>query len=105
MGGVLEDEGEAEDEAAEKEHEAEKDELEADFKVLDADGNGKLSVEELKAWESGEHDTQKAMNSLIRLADKDGDLHVTAAELEAVRTQLDMYAAERLQAWAEHHEL
>ncbi|CAE8711257.1 unnamed protein product [Polarella glacialis] len=58
------------------------DEEQAEFKALDKDSSGKLDVEELKAWESGRHHTEDAMRQLIRHTDKDGDAHLTAAELD-----------------------
>lgn len=78
----------------------------ADFRTLDVDGDGLLSEAELLAWESGRFHTQMAMRSLFELADKDGDMHITADELaesrEVVATSDAQY---HLIEWAEHHEL
>ncbi|CAE8586498.1 unnamed protein product [Polarella glacialis] len=82
------------------------DEEQAEFKALDKDGSGKLDVEELKAWESGRHHTEDAMRQLIRHTDKDGDAHITAAELGDARESISgTDAAYHFLEWAEHHEL
>merc|ERR1712176_971857 len=77
-----------------------------DFKKMDVNGDGKLDVEELKAWESGRFHTEEAMKKLIEVADSDNDMHVTVAELEAAREQLVATDAHyHFMEWAEHHEL
>merc|ERR1711879_578342 len=61
------------------------DEEQADFNRLDLDGNGGLSLQELKAWESGGFHTEEAMRRLFELSDRDSDMMVTADELDAAR--------------------
>jgi len=78
----------------------------ADFMKLDKDGNGKLDLEEMKLWESGKFHTEEAMKKLFDIADKDSDMHVTAAELDAAREQIAGSDAQyHLMEWAEHFEL
>lgn len=90
----------------EGEHLAVTEEEKADFRMLDRDGDGVLDSEELKAWESGHFHTQLAMQKLFDLADKDGDMQVTADELSAAREQIAGSDAQyHLMEWAEHHEL
>lgn len=77
-----------------------------EFKSLDADGDGKLSVQELMAWESGVYHTKTAMAQLIATADKDSDGHITADELTGARESLSgTDAGYHVLEWAEHHEL
>eukprot|EP00933_Yihiella_yeosuensis_P011392 TRINITY_DN118684_c0_g1_i1.p1 TRINITY_DN118684_c0_g1~~TRINITY_DN118684_c0_g1_i1.p1 ORF type:complete len:268 (-),score=65.32 TRINITY_DN118684_c0_g1_i1:23-826(-) len=77
-----------------------------DFKALDLDSDGKLSLEELKRWESGLHHTDMAMQELFTIADKDADQRISAEEIESAATELAgrdvMY---HLLEWAEHSEL
>merc|ERR1712151_795594 len=61
------------------------DEEQADFKRLDADGNGKLNLIELKAWESGRFHTEEAMKKLFEIADKDNDMHISEEEVLSAR--------------------
>lgn len=82
------------------------DEEKADFGKLDTDNSGKLDLKELKVWESGRFHTEEAMKSLFELADRDSDMHVTAAELGAAREQIAGSDAQyHLMEWAEHYEL
>eukprot|EP00421_Protoceratium_reticulatum_P008281 CAMPEP_0168371800 /NCGR_PEP_ID=MMETSP0228-20121227/7956_1 /TAXON_ID=133427 /ORGANISM="Protoceratium reticulatum, Strain CCCM 535 (=CCMP 1889)" /LENGTH=280 /DNA_ID=CAMNT_0008384695 /DNA_START=53 /DNA_END=895 /DNA_ORIENTATION=+ len=75
-----------------------------EFKGLDKDGNGFLDLEELKSWESGSFHTEEAMKKLFEVADKDGDLHVTAEELsEASEEIANSDAHFHLMQWAEEH--
>ncbi|CAK9049664.1 Reticulocalbin-1 [Durusdinium trenchii] len=77
-----------------------------DFQKLDKDKNGMLSLEELRAWESGLFHTEAAMIRLIQIADKDGDMQATAQELEDAREELANSDAQyHLVEWAEHNEL
>merc|ERR1712032_27263 len=77
-----------------------------DFAKLDSDGNGFLSAEELRVWESGRFHLEEAMKSLFEMADSDSDMHVTADELDSVRQRVgDTDAHFHLVKWAEHHEL
>jgi len=81
-------------------------EEQADFRRLDQNGDGLLDVEELKAWESGFFHTEFAMKKLFEVTDRDGDMHVTAAELATAREQLAGSDAQyHLMEWAEHFEL
>lgn len=81
-------------------------EEEADFKKLDLDGSGRLDLEELKQWESGNFHTEEAMRKLFDIADKDGDMHVSAEELDQARKRIAGSDAQyHLMEWAEHHEL
>ena len=78
----------------------------ADFQKLDKDGNGFLSLEELRSWESGVFHTEAAMMKLLEIADKDGDMMATAEELEQAREELANSDAQyHLIEWAEHSEL
>merc|ERR1712110_888163 len=52
----------------------------ADFTKLDLDGDGAISQDELKPWESGRYHTEEAMKKLFEIVDKDNDKHVTADE-------------------------
>jgi len=77
-----------------------------DFKQLDTDGDGALSVEELKHWESGRFHTKEAMMKIFELADKNGDSHISAEELHHSREALAGSDAHyHFSEWAEHHEL
>eukprot|EP00930_Biecheleria_cincta_P039243 TRINITY_DN2699_c0_g1_i3.p1 TRINITY_DN2699_c0_g1~~TRINITY_DN2699_c0_g1_i3.p1 ORF type:complete len:309 (+),score=87.14 TRINITY_DN2699_c0_g1_i3:74-928(+) len=77
-----------------------------EFKSLDADGDGKLNLQEVMRWESGVHYTQTAMDNLIATADKNSDGHITADELTGARVLLPgTDAGYSLLEWAEHHEL
>jgi Ca2+-binding EF-hand superfamily protein len=81
-------------------------EEEADFKKLDANGDGFIETSEMKLWESGKFHTQQAMQKMFELADKDKDGHVTAQELENAREQIAGSDAQyHLMEWAEHNEL
>lgn len=78
----------------------------ADFEKLDQNGDGSLSVEELRAWESGTFHTEEAMKSLFEIADKDSDMHLTADEIAEARELVAASDAQyHLIEWAEHHEL
>lgn len=78
----------------------------ADFEKLDQNGDGSLSVEELRAWESGRFHTEEAMKSLFEIADKDSDMHLTADEIAEARELVAASDAQyHLIEWAEHHEL
>lgn len=81
-------------------------EEDADFRRLDLDGDGLLSATEIRSWESGKFHTEEALKKMIEVADKDNDLHVTAEELTAARSQIALSDAQyHLIEWAEHHEL
>lgn len=71
-----------------------------DFAALDKDGDMTIDLDELYPWESGEFHTRKAASELFRLADKDWDFHLTAAELIGARTRLpDTDASFQVNEW------
>lgn len=77
-----------------------------DFAKLDKDGDGSLSVDELKYWESGAFHLQDAMHKLFEVADENQDMHVSADELDKARERLASTDAHyHLVEWVEHHEL
>jgi len=93
-------------EAFEGEEMAISDEERTDFAKLDLDGNGKLSLDELKAWESGVFHTEEAMRGLFEIADEDRDSHLTASELDKARERIAATDAQyHLMEWAEQSEL
>lgn len=74
-----------------------------DFGKLDSDRDGQLSLDELRFWESGAYHTQEAMRKIFDLADKDGDMHVTADELALAREEISASDAQyHLIEWMEH---
>lgn len=78
----------------------------ADFEKLDLDKNGKLNLDEFKAWESGHFHTSDAMNSLFEVADEDKDDELTADEVDDARQMLaNSMASSQMQEWVEHYEL
>ena len=95
-----------EGDAVEYEELAISEEEQADFAKLDKSRDGFLDLEELKAWESGKFHTEQAMQKLFELADRDGDMYVTADELATAREHLaGSDAQHHLMVWAEHLEL
>jgi len=78
----------------------------SDFLNLDVDRNGFLDANEVKDWESGRYHTAVAIQTLIELADADGDTHVTADEMAAAKGEIPFSDAQyHILEWAEHHEL
>mmetsp|Transcript_4088 Transcript_4088/g.11623 ORF Transcript_4088/g.11623 Transcript_4088/m.11623 type:complete len:288 (+) Transcript_4088:75-938(+) len=78
----------------------------ADFRRLDADGDGGISVKELKAWESGHFHTDEVLMKMFQAVDKNRDNHITAAELAASTHDVSNSAAKgHLADWIKHHEL
>merc|ERR1712139_407479 len=76
------------------------------FVELDIDKSGTLSLEELKAWESGHFYDQQAMKKLFTIADKDNDKHVTTDELDFAKEHIIASDANYiLREWVERHEL
>jgi len=77
-----------------------------DFKSLDRNGNGKIDFEEAKAWESGRHDVEMAMEFLASHADTNKDGQVTVDEFVAARQGLETHSAGyHLEEWSAHLEL
>lgn len=56
-----------------------------DFARFDQDGDGYLNLEEVKMWEAGVFESKQMMNNLLDIADKDGDMHISADELVQAR--------------------
>lgn len=78
----------------------------ADFRGLDRDGDGKLSLPELLAWESGDFHAREALRSIVAAADGDGDGSLSAAELLAARESIAAGDAQHFfYDWAQHLEL
>lgn len=77
-----------------------------DFAKLDQNNDGTLDLKELTAWESGHFHTQEALKKMLEVADADGDMHITADELDAAREQIAGSDAQyHLLEWAEHNDL
>eukprot|EP00927_Polykrikos_kofoidii_P044919 TRINITY_DN38785_c0_g1_i1.p1 TRINITY_DN38785_c0_g1~~TRINITY_DN38785_c0_g1_i1.p1 ORF type:complete len:276 (+),score=56.46 TRINITY_DN38785_c0_g1_i1:77-904(+) len=78
----------------------------ADFKALDANSDGLISLEELRLWESGKFYTQRAMKRMFKVADRDANARLSADELANARDELYFEDAQyNLLQWAAHHEL
>merc|ERR1712039_1094297 len=93
---------EAQDDDSNWESEEEKEE----FRKLDKNGDGLLEAQELLAWESGKFHMSEAMTNLIKLADTDGDKHLTADELVKASTQIATSDAQfHLSEWIQANEL
>lgn len=70
------------------------------FAKLDKDHDGKLDVSEMKSWETGQYQTQEALQELLKVADKDKDGHMTVEELIQAREAIsDLEAHQHLAAW------
>jgi len=77
-----------------------------EFKNMDIDGNGFLSVQELKHWESGAFYLEEELQQVIKIADANGDQHVSADELEKAKSDmLGLSASYEFAKWAHHDEL
>lgn len=78
------------------------------FKQLDSDNSGSLTVQELKAWESGSYQAVAAAKKLFAKADENGDNILTKQEMAGVRQELaddqDYEPQMYLSQWAEQHE-
>jgi len=74
-----------------------------DFSKLDKNGDGKLSLDEVKAWESGRHFAEQALADVANTADTDKDGFITLEEFVAIKTShgSDYY----LHDWATQLEL
>lgn len=81
----------------------------AKFESLDSNKDGFIDINELREWETGAIHTKHAMERLIKLVDKDRDMHLTAEELASAGEHLSGHFMEEaryhLSEWAEHHEL
>merc|ERR1712113_894319 len=78
----------------------------SDFKVLDADSDGELDLEEFKVWESRKFHAIQAMHQMLEIADKDKSDHLSADELDNAKD--DIWATDAhyyLKEWVEHAEL
>jgi len=76
---------------------------EADFKNLDENKDGFISMDELRHWESGKFHTHSAMTKLFELVDKDSDSHMTADEMINAIDHLDGHEAHpHLLDWVFH---
>lgn len=79
-------------------------EAEWEFKKQDADGNGKLNLEELVHWESGAFHMTVDLEHLFAVADANKDSHITLAELSEHLKELEgSNIHEHLHEWLEHH--
>jgi len=78
----------------------------ADFALLDKDGDGVLNLDELGRWESGRFHTETTLKKFFEAADKDGDMHMTAAELVEGAGHMETTDSQmHFMQWANHHEL
>jgi len=76
------------------------DEDRADFTLLDKDENGFIDSKELGAWESGQHYSERTINLIFKLADKDGDKQLTVDEFTAAAEKfVGTEAHYHLQEW------
>merc|ERR1711924_279603 len=81
-------------------------ELKEDFSGLDQDGDGQLSLAELKPWTDGSFTMKKMLGPVIIIADQDNDHHVTVEELRQAGDAGKISSAVELQLkqWALHEE-
>eukprot|EP00927_Polykrikos_kofoidii_P012268 TRINITY_DN15278_c0_g1_i1.p1 TRINITY_DN15278_c0_g1~~TRINITY_DN15278_c0_g1_i1.p1 ORF type:complete len:289 (+),score=56.80 TRINITY_DN15278_c0_g1_i1:37-903(+) len=78
----------------------------SDFQLVDTNNDGHLSLEEVRAWESGEFFMDEAIKGMMDVADADRDKRLTADELaNAVNEIHGSYAESFLLDWVQHHEL
>lgn len=76
------------------------------FASVDADSSGKLSLQEVMAWESGSHHVDETVDHLFSHADGDDDNFLSKEELEGARESLANSAVtSEMLSWAEHHDL
>jgi len=76
-----------------------------EFELVDKDGNGKIDLKELLVWESGQFYAHANIEKFMRLADTNGDQHVTVEELHAAHEKGGNPAEIYFEEMAEHHEL
>eukprot|EP00927_Polykrikos_kofoidii_P063334 TRINITY_DN58145_c0_g1_i1.p1 TRINITY_DN58145_c0_g1~~TRINITY_DN58145_c0_g1_i1.p1 ORF type:complete len:289 (-),score=67.81 TRINITY_DN58145_c0_g1_i1:58-861(-) len=77
----------------------------SDFKILDADMDDLLSIDEFRVWEIGHFQMREAMEDLFKIADKDKDNHVTKQELASARDHIGTSNAQfHLATFAVHHD-
>lgn len=81
-------------------------EVDDDFKKLDKNGDGSLSLEEAKVWESGRYFTEDALQFVAEHADTDQDGQVTLEEFIAAKAGVETHhSAHYLDEWAKQLEL
>lgn len=96
--------GEKDAKMAEEEAMSEK-EMAEEFKKQDADGDGKLNLDELVHFESGVFHMTVDMKTLFETCDQDKDSYITFKELTEHLHDLDGSAAsDHLNEWAEHQD-
>eukprot|EP00931_Biecheleriopsis_adriatica_P006588 TRINITY_DN107974_c0_g1_i1.p1 TRINITY_DN107974_c0_g1~~TRINITY_DN107974_c0_g1_i1.p1 ORF type:complete len:272 (+),score=58.99 TRINITY_DN107974_c0_g1_i1:25-816(+) len=77
-----------------------------DFASFDANDDGHLDSGELRPHQSGQYRLQKSMEELVRLADTDGNGHLSSSEVENARESIRQTEAhDYLLQWATHLEL
>lgn len=78
----------------------------SDFKALDADMDGLLSIDEFQAWENGQFHAREGMEELFELADTNLDMHLTKDEMTTAREAIGETGAQFwLNQFAEHHDM
>mmetsp|Transcript_71839 Transcript_71839/g.208149 ORF Transcript_71839/g.208149 Transcript_71839/m.208149 type:complete len:260 (+) Transcript_71839:64-843(+) len=94
------------------EGESESEDGEVMFGHLDHDWDGMLNLDEVKTWKSGHVQNVNAARQLLKIADADGDHHLTEdelAEFEKARTKAAKhdvaFAEDVLDTWRVHDEL
>jgi calcium-binding protein CML len=78
-----------------------------EFKKLDVDGSGTLTLKELKAYESGHFHSEEGMKKMMEVADQNSDNVLTADELDNAKDNLATHdnvdAHMYLEIWNHHH--
>jgi calcium-dependent protein kinase len=65
-----------------------KEKLEATFKMFDKDGNGSISLEEIRSTLGNNFTDQKALENIIKEVDSNGDGEISLAEFKEIMTKL-----------------
>jgi calcium-dependent protein kinase len=65
-----------------------KEKLEATFKMFDKDGNGSISLEEIRSIIGNNFSDQKALESIINEVDSNGDGEISLSEFKEIMTKL-----------------